>query len=101
MRFIADFHIHSHYSLATSKKLIPEYLEYWSKLKGVDVLATGDCIHPGWFDELKEKLVQNERGFLSLKKKYQLKDNVFLPKSLDKPIDFILTTEISSRIGGR
>ena len=98
MKFIADFHIHSHYSLATSKQAMPEYLEYWAKLKGVDVLATGDCIHPRWLDELKQKLLPNENGFLSLKPEYQLKNNpaIFLPKKLDNPIDFILTTEISN-----
>ena len=55
MNFIADFHIHSHYSIATSKNLIPEYLELWAKIKGINVIGTGDCIHPGWYQELKEK----------------------------------------------
>jgi uncharacterized protein (TIGR00375 family) len=85
--------------LATSKQAVPEYLEYWAKLKGVDVLATGDCIHPKWLDELKEKLTPNENGFLSLKPEFKLNKlnpQIFLPKKLDNPIDFILTTEISN-----
>ncbi len=100
MKFIADFHIHSHYSLATSKTLTPEHLDYWAKLKGVDVLATGDCIHPGWLSELKEKLIPNERGFLTLKNDYKLQNinpYIFYPKHFQKKdTDFILTTEISN-----
>ena len=72
MKFIADFHIHSHYSLATSRQAVPEYLEYWAQLKGVDVLGTGDCIHPRWLSELKEKMTPNANGLLSLKPEYQL-----------------------------
>ncbi len=40
---LADLHIHSHYSMATSKKMDPEHLEYWARLKGIDLLGTGDC----------------------------------------------------------
>jgi DNA helicase II / ATP-dependent DNA helicase PcrA len=69
-KFIADFHIHSHYSLATSKNLIPEYLDRWAKIKGIDVIGTGDCIHPGWLKELKEKLEPAENGLFRLKDEY-------------------------------
>ncbi len=55
MTFIADLHIHSHYSMATSKQLIPEYLDYWARLKGITIVGTGDFTHPGWLAELKEK----------------------------------------------
>ncbi len=99
MKFIADFHIHSHYSLATSKNLVPDQLDYWAKLKGVDVIATGDCIHPGWLSELKKKLSENGTGLLSLKPEFSLQNtspNLFLPKKLQKETSFILTTEISS-----
>ena len=67
MKFIADLHIHSHYSRATSKNLTPEYLDYWAKVKGIQVVGTGDCIHPGWLKELKEKLEPAESGFYRLK----------------------------------
>lgn len=33
MKFIGDFHIHSHYSIATSKELRPDFLDYWARLK--------------------------------------------------------------------
>jgi len=70
MKFIADFHIHSHFSIATSKQLIPEYLDYWAKLKGITVIGTGDFTHPGWIKELKEKLEPAEQGLFKLKKEY-------------------------------
>ncbi|MBP1727243.1 MAG: hypothetical protein H6Q51_2541, partial [Deltaproteobacteria bacterium] len=48
MRIVADLHIHSHYSVATSKEMNPENLHRWTQLKGVTVVGTGDCTHPGW-----------------------------------------------------
>ena len=54
--YIADFHIHSRYSMATSKFLTPEYLDLWARKKGIHILGTGDFTHPLWREELKEKL---------------------------------------------
>ena len=92
MKFIGDFHIHSHYSRATSKKLIPEYLEYWAKLKGIKVIGTGDFTHPGWTKELKEKLIPAEQGLFKLKDKYKLKTDI----NSDNEVRFLLTSEISN-----
>ena len=75
MKFIADFHIHSHFSIATSKKLVPEYLEYWARLKGINVIGTGDCVHPGWQQELAEKLEPCGNGLFRLKKEYRLEES--------------------------
>ena len=98
MRFIADFHIHSHFSIATSKKLIPEYLDYFAKIKGITVVGTGDCVHPGWCNELKEKLEPAGNGLFRLKSSYKLNDPSLpdLSDALDKDVYFILTAEISS-----
>ncbi|MFC1546324.1 UvrD-helicase domain-containing protein, partial [bacterium] len=97
MKFIADFHIHSHYSIATSKKLIPEYLDYWAQLKGIDVVGTGDCVHPGWLAELKEKLEPADNGLYRLKKQYKLKEpEVYLPQKTKRDVYFMLTGELSS-----
>ncbi len=97
MKFIADLHIHSHYSIATSKHLIPEYLDYWARLKGIDVVGTGDCVHPGWLSELKEKLDPLGNGLFTLKKELRIKEADFLNPSLrSKEVYFILTGEISS-----
>jgi len=95
MKFIGDFHIHSHYSIATSKNLIPEYLDYWARLKGIKVVGTGDITHPGWLKELREKLTPAEQGLFRLKDEY--KQDTPLPDcSDDKEVRFLLTCEISN-----
>lgn len=97
MKFIADFHIHSRFSVATSKKLVPEYLEYWARLKGIDVIGTGDCIHPGWLAELEEKLEPAENGLYRLKKEFRLPESAALDSSrFRETIFFTLTGELSS-----
>ena len=97
MKFIADFHIHSHFSIATSKKLVPEYLEYWARLKGINVIGTGDCIHPGWQQELAEKLEPCGNGLFRLKNEYRLEESKRLKHEfIPDEIFFMLTGEISS-----
>jgi DNA helicase-2/ATP-dependent DNA helicase PcrA len=66
-RTIADLHIHSRYSRATSAKLNPAYLERWANIKGINLLGTGDCTHPQWLAELRENLEDAEPGFYTLK----------------------------------
>ncbi len=57
-----DFHIHSRYSRACSKELTIPNLVKWAKIKGLDLLGTGDFTHPVWFEEIK-KLKPNKKGF--------------------------------------
>ena len=87
-KFIADFHIHSKYSRATSPQMDLENLDKWAKIKGIRVLGTGDFTHPEWFKNLKEKLEPSETGL------YNLKSKISNLKSEDKT-KFILTSEIS------
>jgi DNA helicase II / ATP-dependent DNA helicase PcrA len=68
MKFIADLHIHSKYSRATSPQMEPEVLSLWAKKKGIDLIATGDITHPRYLNELKEKLEEDGSGFLILNK---------------------------------
>ena len=82
MRFIADFHIHSKYSRATSPQMDLEHLDRAARIKGIKVLGTGDFTHPEWFKNLKEKLEPAEPGL------YRLKNS-------DSETRFILTSEIS------
>ncbi len=56
MRLIADLHLHSRYSRATSPDMDLSGLSRWAKLKGIGVLGTGDFTHPGWFKELAASL---------------------------------------------
>jgi uncharacterized protein (TIGR00375 family) len=69
--FIADFHIHSKYSRATSRDCIPELLELWARRKGLDLIGTGDFTHPVWREELKDRLIPSEEGLYELKKEFR------------------------------
>ncbi len=95
MRYIADLHIHSPFSRATSKAGNLQGLAAWARVKGIHLLGTGDFTHPGWFSQLKEQLVPAEPGF------YKLKDEA-IPPALPQvtpvalPSRFLLTAEISS-----
>ncbi len=101
MRFIADLHIHSHFSIATSKELKPESLDFWARLKGIKLIGTGDFTHPGWLKELKEKLEPAEPGLYKLKKEF-IKDNenpfgiTGTNSNLQSDVRFMLTAEISN-----
>jgi len=82
MKFIADFHIHSKYSRATSRDMDLDSLDKWARIKGIKVLGTGDFSHPEWLKHLKEKLEPAEPGLFKIKKQ-------------DQGTRFILTNEIS------
>lgn len=113
MKFIADFHLHSKYSRATSKDMDLENLAKWARIKGIKVLGTGDFTHPEWFKNLKEKLEPAEAGLFKLKNNlhmmkstpaiktsFQWRGNsrdapVLERGSVDDEVRFILTSEIS------
>ena len=92
MPFIADLHIHSKYSRATSRDMTPEGLWTWAQLKGVSVIGTGDFTHPGWLAELGEKLEPADNGLLSLSKSCRHDD---VPASCRADVCFLLSAEIS------
>lgn len=79
MTYIADLHIHSRFSRATSSKMNIENLSKWATLKGINLLATGDALHPEWLRELKTHLKEKDEGIYEYGK-----------------VDFILETEIST-----
>ncbi|MCK4717078.1 MAG: TIGR00375 family protein [Thermoplasmata archaeon] len=56
-----DLHIHSRFSAATSKNLTLKSISAGAKEKGVDIVGTGDCLHPAWFAEIKD-LEEVEEG---------------------------------------
>jgi uncharacterized protein (TIGR00375 family) len=93
MSFIADLHIHSKYSRATSKEMSPESLWKWAQLKGISVIGTGDFTHPQWIEELSEKLEPAGNGLFTLKKELKGDD---IPDSCKADVSFLLTAEISS-----
>jgi len=81
MRVIADLHIHSKYSRATSPRMIIDELARWSFLKGINLIGTGDFTHPLWYKELQNNL-------------YDLGNGLYISK-INKNVKFVLTAEIS------
>ena len=79
MKFVADFHIHSRYSRATSPQMEVKTLSEVAKLKGISLLGTGDFTHHLWLEELKDSLKDSGNGFFEY-----------------NGVNFILTGEISS-----
>lgn len=92
MPFIADLHIHSKYSRATSKDMSPENIWKWAQLKGISVIGTGDFTYPKWFKELQEKLESAGNGLFRLRNSFMAKD---IPDSCRADVYFMLTAEIS------
>ena len=79
MRLIADLHIHSRFSRATSKTLNIANLEKYAKIKGLNLLGTGDFTHPEWIKKIKNELTEDGSGILKTKTNF----------------NFLLQTEIS------
>lgn len=93
--FLADLHIHSKYSRATSKECIPEILELWARRKGLDIIGTGDFTHPAWREELKEKLVPSEEGLYTLRDEFLQQEDIANTHGNTKT-RFLISGEISS-----
>ncbi len=95
MYFLADLHIHSRYSRATSKEMELETLNQWAQLKGLTVIGTGDSTHPRWFSNLHEKLEETGEGLYRLKDEYRASGTEAVPQSCRREIRFILSSEVS------
>ncbi len=76
---LADFHLHSKYSRATSPMMNVIDLGKAAKEKGINLLGTGDFTHPMYFAELKKNLTKFNEG-------------IFIEEK--SGTKFILTTEI-------
>jgi uncharacterized protein (TIGR00375 family) len=97
MKFVADLHIHSKFSRATSKDMTLDALAHWARVKGIRLLATGDFTHPEWLFLMKEKLEPDGNGFLRFRNGVQPPENDYLKSfaSPERDVYFILSTEIS------
>lgn len=91
--YIADLHIHSKYSRATSRDCVPEYLDLWARKKGITLIGTGDFTHPAWRQELKDKLTPAEEGLYILKEDARITQDTAAEPSKTR---FVVTGEISS-----
>lgn len=76
----ADFHVHSCFSMASSKDMLIKNMAPKSKLKGLNLLGTGDAFHPGWLDIIEETTTYSGDGI------YTAND-----------MDFVLTTEVEGK----
>ncbi|MEW6351620.1 MAG: UvrD-helicase domain-containing protein [Thermodesulfobacteriota bacterium] len=96
MIYLADLHIHSKYSRATSKDCDLRELVRWACVKGTMVLTTGDCTHPAWSNDIKTQLEPVGDGLFRLRDEF-LPEDPGIPHGL-RPSDirFILGVEISS-----
>lgn len=85
MRQILDLHIHSRYSRACSPSLTLANIEHTCRIKGIDIIATGDFTYPAWFESIKNELVETgpKSGLYKLK---------IAP---DDKIKFILSSEVA------
>ena len=93
MKMIADLHIHSRFSMATSREGTPENLDFWARKKGISLIGTGDFTHPVWRDELKERLVTEGNGLYRLRDAYVKEESRKFP---GKGTRFVVSGEISS-----
>ncbi|MDL2313458.1 UvrD-helicase domain-containing protein [Desulfovibrio sp. OttesenSCG-928-C14] len=101
--FLADLHIHSRFSRATSRKLDLPLLAAWAALKGLTVIGTGDFTHPGWREELARDLVLDEQsGLYALRRPEaalgilaEITDSPALRQGVER-VRFMLQAEISS-----
>ena len=76
----ADFHIHSCFSMASSKDMLIKNIGPKSKLKGLGLLGTGDGLHPKWLDIIEESTTYSGDGIYST-----------------EDMDFVITTEIEGK----
>lgn len=93
MKTIADLHIHSRFSMATSKEGTPENLDFWARKKGISLIGTGDFTHPVWREELKERLVSEGNGLYRLGDAYVKEESRKFPGEGTR---FVVSGEISS-----
>jgi len=95
MKFIADLHIHSKFSRATSRDMNLDTLAYWAKIKGIQLLATADFTHPEWLFLIRDKLESEGNGFYKLRNIIASQNDYVktVPVS-PEDVSFILSTEI-------
>ena len=95
MNYIADLHIHSPHSRATSRESTLAGLLAWARIKGIHIVGTGDFTHPGWLRRLREELDPAEPGFFRLKDESKIPSVISGVLAAPEPVRFLLSAEIS------
>lgn len=96
MDYVADLHVHSPYSRATSPASSLSGLAAWARIKGICVLGTGDFTHPGWFRQLKAELIPAEPGLFRLKDESTINSPLAGVEPSGAAVRFLLSAEVSS-----
>ena len=96
MKLIADLHIHSRFSRATSRELDFVALHRSALAKGIGLVGTGDFTHPGWLAEIEEQLVPAEEGWFQLRPDLRDVAEAALPASCRGEVRFVLQVEVSN-----
>lgn len=96
MRFLADLHIHSRYSRATSRDCDLPNLAVWAQKKGLGLVGSGDFTHPTWRAEIAEQLVPAEEGLLRLRDDLAREVSRRVPAACQGPVRFCLSVEIAT-----
>ncbi len=86
--YIADLHIHSRFSRATSRDCDLPHLDWWARRKGIAVCGTGDFTHPAWREEMRQQLLPAEEGLYILRQDLRI-------AGPGEPTRFLVTGEIS------
>ncbi len=85
MRVIADLHIHSRFSRATSQRMNIDEITRFARIKGLNLVGTGDFTHPKWLKELSEELAEISDT------------NLYgMTKHPDSPVRYMITAEVST-----
>jgi uncharacterized protein (TIGR00375 family) len=90
----ADLHIHGRYSMATSKKMIPTVIASQAKLKGLDLVGTGDAFHSKWLEIIKDTVEETEKGIYSVNIGNKEEKFEYGASSSESGSRFILTAEV-------
>ena len=92
--YIADLHIHSRFSRATSRDCDLPHLDWWARRKGIQLIGTGDFTHPAWRAEMREQLVPAGEGVYALREGLTMEGTA--PGAAPR---FVVTGEISCQPG--
>jgi DNA helicase-2/ATP-dependent DNA helicase PcrA len=95
MLYAADLHIHSSYSRATSRELTLPNLWATAQRKGIQLVGTGDCVHPAWLREIEDSLEEAGDGFLRLRDDRRSGCAASVPAACRAEARFVPTVEIS------
>ena len=93
-RLAVDLHLHSSYAAGVSPAMTLENIAASAQRKGIDLLATGDCLQRWWFSQIREQMRETGTGFLALQPTIAQSVAENLPRHLQQSLRFVLSTEV-------